>query len=232
MNDAPSAPLATALRAVYREMAARGLNVGASGNVSVRCGDGFLITPSGLPPERCAAADMVALTMAGERVAADADADSLAPSSEWRIHRDIYENTPEAGAVIHAHSPFATALACQRRDIPPFHYMIARFGGDSVRCAAYATFGTAALSTNALAALVRRNACLLANHGMIACGRDLEHALAQAIELETLCEQYWRTCQMGSPVLLSADEMGEVLERFRTYGRPKEGASAATYCIW
>jgi len=227
MNEAQTITPAAALLAVYLEMAARGLNVGASGNVSVRCGDGFLVTPSGLAPERCTAADMVALTMASERV----DAGSLAPSSEWRIHRDIYESTPEAGAVIHAHSPFATALACQRRDIPPFHYMIARFGGDSVRCAAYATFGTAALSANALAALAKRNACLLANHGMIACGRDPEHALAQAIELETLCEQYWRTCQIGPPVLLSADEMGEVLERFRTYGRPGEGVSVATYCM-
>ncbi|MDR3214145.1 MAG: class II aldolase/adducin family protein [Azoarcus sp.] len=207
--------LAATLLATARAAAACRLNAGASGNVSARHGDGFIVTPSGLPPEQCEAADMVAMKMDGQHAA------TITPSSEWRIHRDIYAAFPDAGAVIHAHSPFATALACQRADIPPFHYMIARFGGDSVRCAAYAAFGTAALSENALAALAGRSACLLANHGMIVHGHNLDHALAQAIDFETLCEQYWRTCQIGPPVLLAAAEMAEALDRFRWYGRPR-----------
>ena len=206
--------LAEELLAVVYALKEHRLNVGASGNASVRCDDGFLITPSGLPPERCSVADMVQMRMDG----VCAKTEGPAPSSEWRIHRDIYASVPEAGAIVHAHSPFATALACQRTDIPPFHYMIALFGGDSVRCAAYATFGTEALSRNVLAALAGRSACLLANHGMLVYGRDPAHALAQAIELETLCEQYWRACQPGPPVLLSEAEMAEVTERFRHYG--------------
>lgn len=144
-----------------------------------------------------------------------------APSTEWRIHRDILAAHPEAGAVLHAHSPFATALACLRRGIPAFHYMIARFGGDSIRCAPYATFGTQALSDGALAALEGRNACLLANHGMLVFGTDLRRSLALAIEFETLCEQYWRTCQLGQPTLLNDAEMAEVIARFQTYGTPQ-----------
>jgi L-fuculose-phosphate aldolase len=142
------------------------------------------------------------------------------PSSEWRFHRDLYATRAEAGAVLHAHAPFATALACLRSDIPPFHYMIARFGGRTVRCADYATFGTQELSDAALAALEDRCACLLANHGMLVFGRDLRHALDLAVEFETLCEQYWRALQIGEPVLLSGAEMETVLEKFRTYGQP------------
>jgi L-fuculose-phosphate aldolase len=120
---------------------------------------------------------------------------------------------------VHCHSPFATALACQGRDIPPFHYMIARFGGSTVRCAAYATFGTQELSDHALAALAERCACLLGNHGMLVFGRDLDHALDLAIEFETLCEQYWRTLQIGPPLLLSDEEMTVVLAKFSHYGQ-------------
>lgn len=202
-----------------RSMAAVRLNVGTAGNASVRLGedlqrDGLLITPSGLAAEDCIPAQMVV-------VRADGGFDgNLAPSSEWQLHRDIYAAFPAAGAILHAHSPFATALACQRREIPPFHYMIARFGGNTVRCARYATFGTQALSDETVVALHERRACLLANHGMVVHGRDLDHALALAIEFETLCEQYWRTCQLGAPVLLSDEEMREVVERFRWYGKP------------
>jgi L-fuculose-phosphate aldolase len=216
MNDIEHSTLADRVLAAARFMVERRLNVGAAGNLSARQGEGFLITPSGMPPEQCAARDMVGMGMDGRATGPHA------PSSEWRIHRDIYASVPEAGAVVHAHSPFATALACQRREIPPFHYMIALFGGDSVRCAAYAVFGSETLSKNALAALAGRNACLLANHGMLAYGRDPEHAVSQAIELETLCEQYWRACQPGPPVLLSDREMAEALERFRHYGRAVE----------
>ena len=122
-------------------------------------------------------------------------------------------------AVVHAHAPFATTLACLRADIPPFHYMIARFGGATVRCAAYATFGTQELSDAALAALEDRCACLLANHGLLVFGRDLRHALDLAVEFEALCEQYWRALQAGRPVLLSDAEMAAVLDRFGTYGQ-------------
>ena len=175
----------------------------------------MLISPSGMPAERCRPQDMVEVDTDGRH------AGPLAPSSEWKLHHDIYAAFPAAGAVLHAHSPFATALACQRIEIPPFHYMIARFGGTTVRCARYATFGTQALSDATVAALQARNACLLANHGMVVYGRDLAHALALAIEFETLCAQYCRTLQLGAPVLLSDAEMAEVIERFRWYGKPR-----------
>jgi L-fuculose-phosphate aldolase len=175
----------------------------------------MLISPSGMPAERCRPQDMVEVEPDGGYTG------TLAPSSEWALHHDIYAAFPQAGAVLHAHSPFATALACQRLEIPPFHYMIARFGGTTVRCARYATFGTQALSDATVGALAGRNACLLANHGMVVYGRDLAHALALAIEFETLCAQYWRTLQLGAPVLLSEPEMAEVIERFKWYGKPR-----------
>ena len=226
------------LLATLRAMSDAGLNVGTAGNASVRlteAGAGvevvspaqpsagvsdprcirMLISPSGLPAERCRPQDMVVVEADGGYAGA------LVPSSEWKLHHDIYAAFPHAGAVLHAHSPFATALACQRVEIPPFHYMIARFGGSTVRCARYATFGTQSLSDAAVAALDGRNACLLANHGMVVYGRDLAHALALAIEFETLCEQYWRTRQLGAPVLLSEEEMSEVIERFKWYGKPR-----------
>lgn len=208
-----------ALLAAARGMAAARLNVGRAGNASVRTRGGFLITPTGMSAEAYQADDLVPMTLAGEA------SGRRAPSSEWRFHRDIYAARPEAGAVLHAHSPFATALACQGKDIPPFHYMIARFGGATLRCAPYATFGTQALSNHALAALEGRCACLLANHGMLVFGRDPAHALDLAIELETLCEQYWRTSQLGPPRLLGETEMAEVLEKFRHYGQPSAAAS-------
>ncbi|MCK9985313.1 MAG: L-fuculose-phosphate aldolase [Azoarcus sp.] len=203
------------LLATARAMSTAGLNTGTAGNVSVRIDGGMLITPSGMPPGACTPDDMV--IVAGDGTASG----SLAPSSEWRFHHDLYAQRPEAGAILHAHAPFATSLACQRIEIPPFHYMIARFGGNTVRCARYATFGTQALSDNILAAMEGRSACLMANHGMLVFGRDLDNALDLAIEFETLCEQYWRTRQIGEPVLLSDDEMAEVVESFRWYGKPR-----------
>lgn len=216
MSRVADAALRDALLATARAMTMARLNTGTAGNVSVRLGGGMLITPSGVAPEDCSAEDMVTLTPGGKAQG------RLAPSSEWRFHADVYANRTEAGAIIHAHSPFATALACQRIDIPPFHYMIARFGANTVRCARYATFGTQTLSDHVIEAITGRNACLIANHGMVVFGRDLEHALGLAIEFESLCEQYWRTLQIGPPVLLSADEMAEVVERFRWYGKPRQ----------
>jgi len=209
-----SSPLASQLLDAARAMNAAGLSVGTAGNLSVRHGKGFLITPTGLPFEQCGTDDIVTMSMAGR------PRGRRAPSSEWRIHRDIYRARSEAGAILHAHSPFATALACHRQGIPPFHYMIARFGGSNVRCAHYATFGTQALSDHALEALEGRSACLLANHGMIVFGRDCGHALALGIEFETLCRHYLESMRLGPPSLLSDAEMAEVLARFGSYGQP------------
>lgn len=201
------------LIATARAMQPAGLNRGTAGNVSVRSGDGFLITPTGMPYAALTAEDIPLMALDGSHQG------SRKPSSEWRFHRDLYASRPEIGAVLHAHAPFAVALACLRYTIPAFHYMIARFGGDSIRCADYAIFGSAELSAAALAAMADRKACLLANHGLLVAGRDLDEALALAVELEELCEQYWRACQLGQPVVLSAQEMAAVLEKFAGYGQ-------------
>ncbi|MBT0962105.1 class II aldolase/adducin family protein [Denitromonas iodatirespirans] len=207
--------LAEQLLDVARGMTAARLSVGTAGNVSVRNEAGFLVTPSGMAPERCEAADMT-------QVAADGTPRGRrAPSSEWRLHRDIYAARPEIYAILHAHAPFATALACQRFEVPAFHYMVARFGGDSVRCGAYATFGTQALSDATLAALAGRSAALMANHGMIVLADRLDTLLDRAIEFETLCEHYWRARALGEPPLLDAAQMTDALDQFHWYGRPR-----------
>ncbi len=207
------AALAARVLSTAREMNTAGINRGAAGNVSARHDAGFLITATGMAYDACIAEDMVFVGMDGR-----ADG-RRRPSSEWRFHRDIYAARPEAGAVVHTHSPFAVSLACLGCQIPPFHYMVARFGGKNVRCAGYATFGTQELSDEIIEALTGRNGCLMAHHGMVVFGRNLDHALALAIELETLCEQYWRVLQIGEPQLLSDDEMTRVLAKFADYGR-------------
>jgi L-fuculose-phosphate aldolase len=210
-------PLRSAIVDTARSMNAAGINRGKSGNVSARwregAFDGFLITPSGVPYERTRPEDIVAVDRHGNATG------GLEPSSEWRFHRDIYRARSDVAAIVHAHAPFATTLACLDRGIPAFHYMVAVAGGPDIRCAPYATFGTQALSDHAVAALDGRKACLLAHHGMIAVGADLEGALALAVEVETLAEIYWRALQVGEPAVLPAAEMDEVLRRFATYGR-------------
>ena len=198
-----------------------GINRGSAGNVSARSASGFIITPTGMAYADCDVADMVSLDAVGvPSVGADNTASQRRqPSSEWRFHRDIYALHPDAGAIVHTHAPFATALACQGMSIPAFHYMVARFGGNDVRCAAYATFGTQELSDAILMALRDRCACLMANHGMVVYGKDLKQALALAIELECLAEQYWRVIQLGSPTLLGDNEMERVLLKFANYGQ-------------
>lgn len=191
----------------------QGINQGAAGNVSVRHGDGLLITPSGLPYDGMDPSDIVFLDRNGEPEG------NRNPSSEWRFHYDILRARPDAGAVLHAHAPYCTTLACLGREIPAFHYMVAVAGGDSIRCAPYATFGSQELSDNALAALKGRKACLLANHGMICIDRDLTAVLALAVEVETLARQYCQALQLGKPVILPAAEMRRVLEKFKTYGK-------------
>ncbi len=190
-----------------------GLNRGTSGNISCRDGDHFLITPSGIPTAQMHPASIVTMNLNGD-VIGDGK-----PSSEWHFHRDLLRHRPELNAIVHTHSPNATALACLREDLPAFHYMIAIAGGDSIRCAPYALFGTQTLSDYAVAAMKDRKACLLANHGLIAAGRDLDEAMAVAIEIESLCQQYLIARQTGNPVLLSTQEMQAVIDRFRSYGR-------------
>jgi L-fuculose-phosphate aldolase len=196
----------------FKKLAELGLNKGTSGNASIRTDKGFLVTPSGMAIEQLSAANMVELNMTGQPISAGK------PSSEWRFHRDIYQARPEVQAIVHTHSMFATSLSCLRQDIPPFHYMIAVAGGKDIRCAEYALFGTQALSDAAIVALEGRKACLLANHGMIALGKTLDQAVNVAMEVETLCEQYWRALQVGQPKILSEAEMTQVFEQFKDYG--------------
>ena len=202
---------------IAKKLDAQGLNRGTSGNLSARFGEGMLITPSGMGAEGLTEDDIVFVHMNGTARG------RWQPSSEWLFHRDILAQRPEAGAVVHTHSIAATALACLRKDIPPFHYMIALIGGDNIRCAKYATFGTQQLSDHALAALSGRKACLLANHGMITAGKDIEDAFKITIEVETLSEMYLLALQAGEPVLLTAEEFRAAQERFASYGKPSRG---------
>ena len=201
---------------IANKLDAEGLNRGTSGNLSARYGEGMLITPSGMGAEGLGEDDIVFMNMDGTARG------RWQPSSEWLFHRDIFVQREEVGAVVHTHSVAATALACLRKDIPPFHYMIALIGGDNIRCAQYATFGTQELSNNALNALKDRKACLLANHGMIAAGKDLAEAFKITVEVETLSEMYLRALQIGEPVLLSAQEFQDAQRRFGSYGRVAE----------
>lgn len=223
---APSRPELTArdeLVATARAMNSLGINRARAGNVSVRWSEGsfagFLVTPSGLAYDRIGAADVVALDQDG----VPRDPDAPVPSSEWRFHAAIYAAHADVGAIVHAHSAFATALACHGRPIPAFHYMVAKLGGDDIRCAPYARFGSPALAAGAVAALHQRRGCLLAQHGAIATGRDLGQALETAVELESLAELYWRALQLGDPPLLSAKEMAAVAGQFARYGQPVKG---------
>ena len=213
-----------ALVAAARRMNQLGINQGASGNLSVRAGGGILITPSGLSYQAMAPVDLVEMTFDGAWRCAAA---GRCPSSEWRFHLDILRARPEFGALVHSHPRNATALACHGRGIPAFHYMVAVAGGDSIRCAPYATFGSAGLSQHALKALKGRGACLLANHGMIACGADLDAALALALEVETLAAQYCTALALGEPEILSAGEMARVLAKMKA-GAGYGGAGPAT----
>jgi len=194
-----------------------GLNRGTSGNASVRDGEAFFITPSALPVSVMTPESMVRMDLSGKVLQGGK------PSTEWRIHRDLYVARPETNAVLHTHATFAATLACLRRDVPAVHYMIAVAGGDSIRCAPYSVFGEQTLSNDALEALRDRKACLLANHGMIALGDDLDDALAVAIEVESICEIYWRTLQVGEPHILTSQQMNEVKRKFADYKKRNPG---------
>jgi L-fuculose-phosphate aldolase len=205
-----------------RAMNEAGINVNKAGNVSVRCmrgrHAGLLITPTGLGYVKLQPDDLVFVRLADGKATG-----GRAPSSEWRFHLDIHRTRPELVAIVHTHSPSATALACHGRGIPPFHYMVAAAGGADIRCAPYATFGTQELSDRALAALAGRRACLLAHHGVIACEASLPQALALAIEVEHLARMYLAACALGEPPRLADDEMARVLAAFEHYGQPGAG---------
>tara|TARA_B100000482_G_scaffold55288_1_gene37643 strand:- start:1669 stop:2349 length:681 start_codon:yes stop_codon:yes gene_type:complete len=211
------------LVAVARRMNGTGLNQGTSGNLSVRIEEGILVTPSSLPYEQMEVGDLVALDLSGQPLKEK----QRRPSSEWRLHADVLSCRPEAMAVLHCHPIHATALACHDRGIPAFHYMVAVAGGDEIRCAPYATFGTKALSDNVVNALAQRNACLLARHGMVTLGKDLESALRVAVEVETLARMYLQALQLGEPPLLSMQQMQAVHAQFRGlhYGQADQSSS-------
>jgi len=196
-----------------RWLADRRLYTGTSGNVSCRVAGGFVVTPTGIACDALRAGDLVEVQMDGQ------PRGKLLPSSEWRIHRDIYRSRPDVGAVVHTHSPFATALACLRRPIPAFHYMVAKTGGAQLRCARYATYGTEALSKNALAALNGRRACLLANHGAVTLGADAVAARLLAEEVELLALQFVVARAAGRPAILPTAEMDRVGRKFAGYGQ-------------
>lgn len=197
-----------------RAFANHGLGVGTSGNLSARSELGFIITPTGVPYDQLEPESLVECDLAGNVVGG-----TLKPSSEWRFHCDIYREREEAGAIVHVHSPFATAIACNRRAIPAFHYMVAIAGGDSIRCANYATFGTAELSAFVLEAIKDRKACLMANHGQIAFDRDVPAAFKMALEVEELAKQYYYSSQLGAPSILDDEEMQLVKTKFASYGK-------------
>jgi L-fuculose-phosphate aldolase len=204
------------IAAVYRELARRGLNAGSSGNVSHRMPAGMIVTPSGCSADTLQPDGLVAMTLSGDVKG------PAVPSSEWAMHAAIYLAYPAAHCVVHTHADACTALACLNEALPPFHYMVANFGGDDVRCAPYVTFGTPELAQLAVEALAGRTACLLANHGMIVHAPTADRALSAAIVLETLCRQYLLARSAGAVRLLTADEMRAAHERFKTYGQVAE----------
>jgi len=216
MNDTD---LRKEIIAAANVMSHSGLSPGKSGNVSARNSAGqVLITPTGIPYADLKPADIVALDLQGRVLSG-----SLLPSSEWHFHVAVYSARKDVNAIVHTHSLHATALACASREIPAFHYMVAVAGGENIRCAPYATFGTQELAQHAVTALEGRHACLLANHGQIALGATPAKALSMAQEVESLAAQYVAALQIGPPDILDTDEMARVLEKFRTYGQQKKG---------
>lgn len=199
------------LVATARALNASGINQGTSGNVSLRIAGGVLITPTSLPYDQMQPADLVELDLQGRSLVED----QRRPSSEWRLHADILRSRPEVNAVVHCHSTSATALACHGRGIPAFHYMVAVAGGNDLRCAPYALFGTQTFSDLALAALEDRQAALLAHHGQVAIGATLAQALRLAIEVETLARMYLQACSLGEPPRLNPQQMRAVQQQFR-----------------
>ena len=183
-----------------------------SGNVSLRYKNGFLITPSGVKYSLLKVDDIVFVSLDGKF-----DETKNKPSSEWRFHKDIYSSKNEANAIVHAHSTHATAVSAHNKDVPAFHYMVALAGGNDLKCAKYATFGTQELSDNIINALKNRKACLMSNHGQVAFGDNLEQAFELAQEVENICHQYINAIKLGEPKILSSSEMDVILEKVKNY---------------
>ncbi len=198
-----------------RRMNASGINQGTAGNISIRNPSGFLITPTSLPYDQMQPEDLVQMSFDGTYEG------RRRPSSEWRFHRDILAARQDINVVLHCHSVYATTLACHHKTIPSFHYMTGIAGGTTIRCAKYATFGTQALSDNAIEALQDRLACLLGQHGQISLGKTLAGALSMAIEVETISRLYVQALTLGEPPILSDEEMGRVLQQMKqmSYGQ-------------
>jgi L-fuculose-phosphate aldolase len=207
-----------AIVAACLEMNRLGLNQGTSGNISVRCGEAMLVTPTATPYDRLAPEMLASMQLADED---GRFSGPKAPSSEWRFHRDIYRARPDVGAVVHCHATYATVLSMLRVNIPAAHYMIAAFGGAEIKCTDYAPYGTAELSALVVEGLGPRHGVLLGSHGMIATGADLESAMWRAVELETLAKQYYLARAMGEPVVLSDAEIEALIPRFAAYGVTK-----------
>ncbi|HEY0191843.1 MAG TPA: class II aldolase/adducin family protein [Kofleriaceae bacterium] len=205
------------LIATARRMSELGLSPGMSGNVSVRAPDGLLVTPSGMAYAELTANDAVALDASGA-----AHPGQRTPTSEWQLHREILAARPDVEAIVHTHSLFCTTVSTLRRPIPAVHYMVVLAGGDDIPCAEYATFGSAALARNVVAALGTGHACLLANHGMVALGSSLAQALRIAAEVENLAAQYWHAAQLGTPHILDHAQLDEVRARFQAYGQGRK----------
>ncbi len=209
----------TALRLVIIEKArwmnASGLNQGTSGNISARCGDRMLVTPTAIPYDDMQPSMIASLPIDRDYGSWEGE---LPPSTEWRFHLDIMRTRPDVNGIVHTHATFATVLSMARRSIPACHYMIAAFGGNDIRCAEYATFGTKALSENVLRAMEGRNGCLLANHGMIAAGADLDKAMWLAVELETIAKQYYHALLIGGPAVLPDSEIENVRLAMKSEG--------------
>jgi len=199
------------VRACLR-MVELGINQGTSGNVSVRIGDLFLVTPSGIPYEEMTPEQIAVMDVNGNY------AGPCKPTTEWRIHREVMRARPAAGVVIHSHSMYSTTVACLRRDIPALHYYVAVGGGPTIRCAGYATYGTQQLADNVLAALIDRDACLLANHGLLVIGSTLGETLRRTFDIEMLARQYVYALQIGEPCILPDDEIERVRLKMCSYG--------------
>jgi L-fuculose-phosphate aldolase len=204
------------LVATARRMSDLGLTPGMSGNVSVRTSRGLLVTPSGMPYGELVPDDAVEIASDGT-----IRSGQRAPTTEWQLHRDILGSRSDVQAIVHTHSLFCTTISTLRRPIPALHYTIVVAGGDEVPCADYATFGSAELASNAIVALGGGLACLLANHGMVALGASLPHALRLAAEVETLASQYWHASQIGTPHILDRGELDKVRAKFAVYGQHK-----------
>ncbi len=200
------------------------VNQGTSGNLSARCGSSMLITPSAVPYDRLTPAMIAKMPIKGDY---GAWSGPLPPSSEWRIHLDIMRAKPEVGAVIHTHALHATTLSLLHKPIPAVHYMIAAFGGPTIRCTKYAPFGSKELSEAVLEGLVDRQGVLLGQHGMVVTGRDLGQALWRAVELETLAKMYLLALSVDRPFILADDEIMRTVEKFKTYGYQPEKLAAA-----